>query len=122
MKSFLLVAAFALFLVHPSPASGQCAESLKKGASFEFTTASADGSALVKGTVTVQKNEGAYVEFLVKAGKESITMPGGIDGASLMLTNPKNGTVWSAKCTEQGLEGISTRAGKSTKLSLFRKK
>ncbi len=122
MKFSLLAAAAALFLVQPSPAPAQCAEALKKGASFEFTTASADGSALVKGTVTVRKNDGSYVEFLVKAGKESMTMPGGIDGANLMLTNPKNGTVWSAKCTEQGLEGVSTRAGKSTKLSLFRKK
>ena len=122
MKSSILLAALALCLVQPSPASAQCAESLKKGSSFEFTTAAADGSALVKGTVTVKKNDGSYVEFLVKSGKQTVTMPGAIDGANLMLTNPKNGTVWSAKCTEQGLEGVSTRAGKSTKLSLFRKK
>ena len=122
MKSSIVLAALALCLVPAAPAPAQCADGLKKGSSFEFTTASADGSALVKGTVTVTKNDGSYVEFLVTSGKQKVTMPGAIDGASLMLTNPKNGTVWSAKCTEQGLDGVATRAGKNTKLSVFRKK
>jgi len=118
MKRSLLLAILLLGLVHASPAAAQCAEALKKGSSFEFTTVSADGGAVVKGTVTVTKNDGTYVEFRVKSGKQTVTMPGGIDGPNLMLTNAKNGTVWTAKCTPQGLEGTASQSGKPRKLSL----
>lgn len=113
-----LVAAAALAWAAPA----DCLKALKPGATFEFATAAADGMQLVKGTVKVAKVEGAYVEFLVTAGKESITMPGGVDGDKLIVTNPKNGTVWVATCTADGLEGISSMAGKSSKLGLKKSK
>ena len=126
MRRLLLLGSSALALValvSGTPAAAQCAEALKKGTSFEFVTAGPAGKGGPKGTITVAKNDGTYIELLVKAGTESITMPGGIDGAQLIVTNPKNGNVWIAKCTGEGtLEGTSTMGGQPSKLSISKKK
>ncbi|KAA0254477.1 hypothetical protein FBQ97_11415 [Acidobacteria bacterium ACD] len=125
MRRTTLVAATlvaAVALAWAPAAAADCLQAIKPGATFEFATAAADGMQLVKGTVKVAKVEGAYVEFLVTAGKESMTMPGGIDGSKLIVTNPKNGNVWVATCTPDGLEGVSSMAGKSSKLGLKKTK
>ena len=125
MRRFVLsgIALVALAALAWAPAaSAQCAETLKKGASFEFATAAADGKVLQKGTVTVSKNDGSYVEFKVTVGKDSMTMPGGIEGGQVVVTNSKNGNVWFIKCTAEGLEGTSSMAGKATRLGLTKRK
>lgn len=116
--SVLVAAALAL-----APAArAQCNEGLKVGNSYDFAVASEDKSIAGKGTIKVTKNDGSFVEFTVTSGKSAIVMPGGVDGNRVILTNPKNGTVWVVTCTPEGVEGNASLAGKTMKLTMIRKK
>ena len=116
--SVLVLAAFAFA---PS-APAQCGEGLKVGTSFDFAVASEDKTIAGKGTIKVAKNDGSYVEFAVTAGNQQLTMPGGVSGNQVILTNPKNGTVWVLTCTPAGVEGSANLAGTAMTLTLLRKK
>ena len=116
--SVLVVAAFALAPV----ATAQCNEGLKVGSSYDYAVASEDKTVAGKGTITVAKNDGSFVEFTVTSGTQQLTMPGGIDGGRVILTNPKNGTVWVLTCTPKGVEGSANLAGKAMKLTFMSKK
>ncbi|MFN7986581.1 MAG: hypothetical protein U0529_03855 [Thermoanaerobaculia bacterium] len=115
------VLALAAIAFAPS-APAQCGEGLKVGSSFDYAVASEDKSIAGKGTITVKKNDGSYVEFTVTSGKQQLMMPGGVSGNQVILTNPKNGTVWVLTCSPVGVEGSSILAGKAMKLTLLRKK
>jgi hypothetical protein len=95
---------------------------LKVGTSFDFAVASEDKTIAGKGTIKVAKNDGSYVEFAVTSGNQQLTMPGGVSGNQVFLTNPKNGVVWVLTCTPVGVEGSANVAGKAMKLTLLRKK
>ena len=103
-------------------APAQCGEGLKVGNSFDYAVASEDKTVGGKGTIKVAKNDGSYVEFTVTAGNQQLTMPGGVSGNQVILTNPKNGVVWVLTCTPAGVEGSANLAGKAMKLTLLRKK
>ncbi len=115
------VLALAAVAFAPS-APAQCGEGLKVGTSFDFAVASEDKTVAGKGTIEVAKNDGSYVEFAVTSGKQQLTMPGGISGNQVILTNPKNGVVWVLTCTPAGVEGSANVAGKAMKLTLLKKK
>ena len=116
--SVLTLAALAFAPAAPA----QCGEGLKVGTSFDFAVASEDKTVAGKGTIEVAKNDGSFVEFAVTSGKQHLTMPGGIGGNQVILTNPKNGVVWVLTCTPAGVEGSANLAGKAMKLTLLRKK
>lgn len=103
-------------------AAAQCGEGLKVGSSFDFAVASEDKTVAGKGTISVTKNDGSYVEFTVTVGNQQLVMPGGVSGNQVILTNPKNGNVWVLTCTPAGIEGSSNLAGKAMKLTLLKKK
>ena len=67
------------------------------------------------------KSDGSFVEFAVTSGKQQFTMPGGISGNQVILTNPRNGAVWVLTCTPAGVEGSANLAGKAMKLTLLKK-
>jgi hypothetical protein len=116
--SLLVVGALAFAPAAPA----QCGEGLKVGNSFDFTVASEDKTIAGKGTIKVTKYDGSFVEFFVTSGNSTVTMPGGVDGKRVILTNPQNGNVWILECTPNGVEGTSSLAGKAMKLTGLRKK
>ncbi len=115
------VLAVATFVFAPA-APAQCGEGLKVGTSFDYAVGSDDKTIAGKGTIKVAKYDGSYVEFAVTSGKQHLTMPGGVSGNQVILTNPKNGVVWVLTCTPDGVEGSATLAGKAMKLTLLKKK
>jgi hypothetical protein len=116
--SVLVVAALAFAPAAPA----ECGDGLKVGNTFDFAVAAEDKSIAGSGTIKVTKYDGSFVEFLVTSGNSSVTMPGGVDGNRVILTNPKNGNVWVLTCTPKGIEGSSNLAGKAMKLTTIRKK
>ena len=105
-----------------STAVAQCDQGLKVGNSFDYAVASEDKTIAGKGTITVAKNDGSFVEFTVTSGNQQLTMPGGVSGNQVILTNPKNGTVWVLTCSPKGVEGSANLAGKAMKLTFIAKK
>ena len=116
--SVLVLAAVAFAPAAPA----QCNEGLKVGNSFDYAVASEDKTIAGKGTITVAKNDGSFVEFTVTSGNQQLTMPGGVSGNQVILTNPKNGTVWVLTCSPKGVEGTANLAGKAMKITFFAKK